>query len=292
MSGEIIQPKDFVISRLSYGAPKQQNNGGKTIYISYADKQLLMQTPVMTAPFGVSVWPSDNGGPDKYNLDVSFDGMDGKEPLRQFYAVLEAMDERVVNDAMENSQLWFKKRFPSKDVVLALYTATIKQHKDRETGEVTNQYAPKFKMSLPMRDGKFSFPVFDSKRASIDIFDVINSEGRGKGSRVQAIVMCSCVWIVGTKFGVTWKVRQLKLSEPAKLKGYAFVRTEDDDEEEDEVAADAQAAGSGAPKPAAAANCSLLESSDEEDGPDELDLPAAAAAAAAGGAKPRKPAAH
>jgi hypothetical protein len=259
MSGEIILPKDFVISNMSYAQPKQQNNGGKTIYISYSGKQMLMQTPMMPAPFGISVWPSENGGPDKYNIDVSFDNRESKETVQQFYTVLEAIDKQVVKDAMDNSQLWFKKRFPSVDVVEALYTPTIKLSKDKNTGEVTNQYAPKFKMVLPLKDNKFAFPAYDSNRNVIDLFDVIRSEGRGKGSRVQAIVMCSAVWIVGTKFGVTWKVRQLRLSEAARMNPYAFVSTGDDDD--DVVPSE--------PAKRATATPLLLEDSDDENDVDK-----------------------
>ena len=64
-SSEIILPKSFDISKLSFSQPKQLTTGGKTIFVNYSGNQLLMQTPDMKTPFGVSVWPGDNGGPDK-----------------------------------------------------------------------------------------------------------------------------------------------------------------------------------------------------------------------------------
>ena len=268
-ANEIVLPKHFDISRLTYGQPKQQSTGAKTIFIGYGGKQLYLQTPEMKAPFGVSVWPSDNGGPDKHSIELSFEGRELREPLEQFFNVVSSIDKRLTHDAMDNSQLWFKKKYPSVDVVEALQTPTIKYSKDRETGEVNTRYAPTFKMTLPLKDGKFQFPCYGSKREEIDLNDVIQS-GRSKGARVQAIVQLSAVWIVGTKFGLMWKVRQLKISEPVRLAGYAFQPTEEDapDDEEDDAEVPAPVVRRIAAPPSArrvAAAGGMMAESDEDD---------------------------
>ena len=268
MSDAIMLPKNFVVDRVSYSSPKQLENGGKSIFINYNDKQLLVQTPDMTAPFGVSFWPGERGSPDKYNLDLSFVGREARPALREFETMLDTLCTRVISDAMENSQAWFKRRFPSLDVVEALFTHSVKKSKDRETGEINDKFPPNFKASLPFRDGKFLFPVFDGHRNMIDLMDVVNSETKGKGSRVTAIVQCSAVWIAGGKFGLTWKVKQLKLAEPARLTGYSFQPT---DEDVDDLIEDVDVAPSH-PTPRRArdvvveeARELLMHSSDEED---------------------------
>ena len=268
---DIVLPKNFTVDRITYGQPKQLENGGKSIFISYNEKPLLVQTPDMNAPFGISMWPGERGAPDKYNVDVSFAGRETRPQLQQFFGMLEAISERVISDAMENAQTWFKRRFPSRDVVEALYTPIIKYSKDRETGEINTQYPPNFKMSLPFRDGQFQFPVYDGKRNTLNLLDIATGDTRGKGSRVSAIVQCSAVWLAGGKFGVTWKVRQLRISEPARLSGYAFQRTEEDEEEDDlfvEPAAAPPNGNSSRPAPrdviAEEAQRLILESSDEE----------------------------
>ena len=235
-TSDIVLPKNFAVDRITYSNPKQLETGAKSIYISYNEKQLLVQTPDMTAPFGISMWPGERGAPDKYNIDVSFTGRESRPQLQSFFDMLEAISERVITDAMDNAQSWFKRRFPSRDVVEALYTPIIKYSKDRNTGEINSQYPPNFKMSLPFRDGQFQFPVYDGKRNLINLHDIATGDTRGKGSRVSAIVQCSAVWIAASKFGVTWKVRQLRISEPARLTGYAFQKTEEEEEEEELVA--------------------------------------------------------
>ena len=81
-TGEVVLAKNFDITKLSFGQVKQQTTGGKTIFISYNGNPLYIQTPEMKTPFGVSLWPGENGGPDKYSFDLSFDGMDSREPLK------------------------------------------------------------------------------------------------------------------------------------------------------------------------------------------------------------------
>ena len=283
-TSEVILPRNFDIRQLTYGQPKQQTTGGKTIYINYGDKHCYMQTPEMKAPFGISVWPSDNGGPDKYSLDLSFEGREVREQLQSFFDSLNAVDKRLVNDAMDNSQLWFKKKYPSVDVVEALYSPTVKYSKDRETGEISNRYAPTFKMSMPFKDGKFQFPAYGSRREELDLNEVIQS-GRSKGARIKAIVQLGSVWIVGNKFGLSWKVRQLMLSEPVRLTGYAFQATEEDAPEDDEepampvvvkraVPPPAKASSAAAPKRSSAASAMMPESDDEGDNGDAAAVPA------------------
>jgi hypothetical protein len=236
-SSDIVLPENFDINLLTFGQPKALGTGAKAVYISYNGNPLILQTPPdMKAPFGISVWPSDNGGPDKYNLDVSFEGKDQRPPIKQLFDVLSAIDRRMVIVANDNAQGWFKKKFPSLDVVSALYTPTVKMSKDRDTGEITDRYPATFKMSLPRKDDDFIFPTYGSRREIIDLKQAIEC-GRTKGARAQALVQLSSVWIAGGKFGLSWKVKQLKLSEATRLEGYAFQKTAEDVEEPEPVAA-------------------------------------------------------
>ena len=263
----ILLPKQFDATKVSFGQPRLQGTGGKIIFVQYGDSRFLVQTPEMKAPFGVSFWAGENGAPDKYSLDISMDGADARPAVRAFQDMVDALDRTLIKTAMEQSNAWFKKRFANEDVVEALYTRSLKYAKDKETGEITTKFAPTLKMVLPTKDGKFDFPVYNSKREEIDLMELVHA-GRTKGARVQAILQLTSVWIVGTKFGLSWKVRQLKVSEPARLTGYAFQRTEEDEEEDDvEVpAAPASAKKAAAPLQKAVGGGMLPDSDAEDDG--------------------------
>lgn len=230
----IVLPSDFDVSKISYSEPRTLDNGGKVIYVSYNKKKLIMQTPEMQAPFGLSKWNNDGASADKYSLDLSFKDKATRPVLSKFFDGLKALDSKLVEDGLANCQTWLKKQFKSLDVVEALYTPIIKHAKDKN-GEVTDKYPPTFKMTIPFNGTNFTCDVYDGDRNQVDILSL-----ETKGARVSAIVQCVGIWIAGTKFGCSWKVLQMKVSPPARIKGYAFKEIDekvekDLDDDEDDV---------------------------------------------------------
>lgn len=287
MANMVLLPKDVDVTHIEYGPVRNMESGSRSININYRSSPthshpLVIQTPRMECPFGFSSWSNkgDNGGaqvPEKFSLDVSFRGREARDALRTFEDMLRSFDSRLIDDCFANGEglAWLKKKMPSKEVVVALYRPSCKDSKDPE------RYAPTFKMSLPCRDGKFGFSTFNSRREPINLMDVINSDQRGKGCSVQAIVQCGGVWLAGTNFGVSWKVKQLMITEAPSLNVFAFKTTEEDDDEDftvedetkDAAAASAAAAaptrkevGGGSGGGAAAGQMMLQSSDDEEEG--------------------------
>jgi hypothetical protein len=54
----------------------------------------------------------------------------------------------------------------------------------------------------------------DAARAPINFEDVMDNL---KGARISAIVQCAGVWIAGGKFGCSWKVLWLKITQPQTI---------------------------------------------------------------------------
>ena len=238
----MIRPREFDISKMDYSEPKQLSNGGKAVYLNYDSKQLVVQTPLMSCPFGLNLY--DGGDYPKYSVDVSFRDMDNNDKLREFYDMMEAIDEQMVEDAVKNSMAWFKKRKQSKEVVKALYSPLVKLSRDRETGEPDGKYPPTFRVKLPYRDGNFTFEAFDDKKEKIPSADV--EKWLGKGAQVRCLIRCTGLWFAGGKFGTTWRAEQVKINPPKGLAGYSFVDDSDDEEgggDEEEVLDDSDLDG-------------------------------------------------
>jgi hypothetical protein len=217
----IVRSSDISVEDISFSKQvKTLESGYKMVWVTYKNAPLIIQLPKMKAPFGLGKWTDEKGVVEKYSLDLSFAGKDSNEKLQATYDMFHALDEKVVDAALENSVEWFKKRYTSKEVMEALYTPIVKQPKD-------DKYAPTIK--LPMKEtagGDFVCKVFDTNRSEINMKEI-----DCKGSDVQAIVQCSHVWIAGGKCGVSWKVSQLKVQPRPALTEYAFQPDEDDDEE-------------------------------------------------------------
>ena len=223
----IILPSSFDVSSVSYSAPRTLDNGGRAIYMSLNRSPIVIQTPEMVAPYGVSNWNDDGKGPDKYSLDLSFKGKEGRENLNTFFEKMVALDKKLVQDGVDNSMTWLKKKYNSVDVVEALYTPMVKYAKDKTTGEITDKYPPTFKLKIPFVNSAFQCEVYDTKRKSVNLKELIDT-GAFKGAKVTAIIQCLGIWVAGGKYGCSWKVLQMRVSPPQTIKGYAFKDLEDD----------------------------------------------------------------
>lgn len=219
----ILLPKNFHIQNVTFGNIKSLDNGGKTIYIGYNGKPLILQTPEMTAPFGSTKWSPTGSdvGKDKYSLEMSFKGLETSTNLQNFHNLIEQLDEKFVETALDNSTNWFKKKYNSKDVLAALYTPLLKRSKNKETGEPDDKYPPTFRINLPFKDDKIDCEIYNKEKQIIPLASI------DKGSKVTAILQCLGIWVAGGKFGCSWKVIQLRVIAPEAIRGFAF--NEDDD---------------------------------------------------------------
>jgi hypothetical protein len=218
-SNNVLLYKNFDASAVSCGDLTKNKAGGNQVTLLYqGNKQrIMLQTPAMSAPFGVSEYvPENNVGPIKYSLDVSFKGTDPK--IQSFYEKIQQMDQRMIDLAVENSPAWFGKKM-SKEVVEELYRPLIKPSKQPD------KYAPTMKFKIRALE---TVEAFDKDR---ERFDMVNFQS---GSTVKCIVDFAPVWFVNKQFGLTMTVNQLAVeSTPAgKLHGFAF-QNESDSELED-----------------------------------------------------------
>lgn len=231
----IMLPSKFDVSCVHYGTPRTNDNGGKTIYMSFNKGPIVLQTPEMFAPFGKQKWENDKGA-TKWTLDLSFKGMDTREQLQSFYEKMNELDDKLIDDGVQNAFEWLKKKGASRDVVKALYTRLVRHPVDKNTGEVTDKYPPTFKLTLPYKDGAYQCEVYDNTRKLVDLAAL-----ETKGARVTAIIQCLGIWVAAGKYGCTWKVLQMRVIPPQSIRGYAFKEVEeavdldDDDEDDDDI---------------------------------------------------------
>lgn len=212
-------------SKVTYGPPKNLDNGGKIIPVYHKNQPFIIQVPELLAPYGLSKWEGDKGLM-KYHFDLSFGNKDEQPEKGIFLQKMLDIDQKFVQDALSNSMAWFKKKYNTEDVIKALYTPLVKYGKDKETGEISDKYPPTFKAQIPFKDGKFACEVYDNKRKLVNLNDL-----ETKGSGVAAILQCSGIWVAGGKFGCTWRVVQMKINpRNKKITGYAFVDDDSDDE--------------------------------------------------------------
>ena len=282
----VIYPSSFQSKAITLSAPRTLASGAKQAYLNYSGERLVMQTAVaMSSPFGLNAFQSQNG--TEYSVDLSFRGVDNRPELQEFKKVLEQMDELMINEGVKNSKTWFKADL-NKEVIKAFYTPTLKYSKDKE-GNVLS-YPPNIKVKLPKRNGEWDTKFYDLNGTpfkGIPVEDMIV-----KGTQITAIIECGGVWFAGSKFGLTWRAKQIAIHKlPEKMGEFAFkglgsapapqADEEDEDGDEKEIEDDAAfqapaaAATSQLQKPSAvAAMMPQAEQVDDEDGDDVEPIPA------------------
>jgi len=186
-------------------------------------RPLSLETPWMKAFVGVSKYeaPGPNSRP-KYKLPVSFHRLDDYSRQGVFKRFFAALDEKLVDEGFENSAAWLKRSGEPKAVIKAFYSAGLSYSKDKQ-GMIDERYPPKLQFKLGTYENddgsvRFAAPVYQDKETRLE--DV--EEAIQKGGEVKAIVDCSGVWGVNGKFGLGWRVAQLKVKERKNFNSYAF----------------------------------------------------------------------
>lgn len=231
MSGfKPLKPQNVNAEKIEIAPLKKLDNGANIAYLNYEGKPIYITTPELDVPFDGQWWPEgDNGG--KWSLKVNL----RKGECDHLIGLLQKMDSKLKEKAMENSVAWFKKRNMSADTVDTLYTPMLKEDIDPDSGEATGKYPPSMAFKIVKRDGNVACKVFGDNKMEYNVTDessdnfVNMTDLLKKGAKVKLLLRCNGLWVANGKFGCTWRAEQLKVTRAATFDDYAF---DDSDEEE------------------------------------------------------------
>jgi hypothetical protein len=197
---------------INFSIISKTNKGGKIVFLSFDNNERIkIQTPVLSAPFGVSSYDDGTGQPRSHVLDASFKGYESNAKISAFLGKCRAFDERLLNAATEHSNTWFGKAM-SKELVSEFLRRSVREPNDPK-------YAPTLRMKITT-----GTEFFSERR------EPVKMEYVTKGSTFRAILELSSVWFLNKNFGVTWKIAQLAVvSRPDRLTGFAFKGEDEDD---------------------------------------------------------------
>jgi hypothetical protein len=184
----------------------------KKIVITNKDGgHLRVQAPRLYMPFGICGFTPEVG-PTKYTLDLSLTGWDEDGGyVQKFYQTLREVENMVVDAVVAQSEEIFQKPM-TKEELLPMFNSNIKENPG---------HAPKFrvKVDTDMND-VMKADVFDANKERLSK-DAMTHGLYSRNSGRPIVEMCS-VYFLNRKFGVTWKLHQLQVFEPERLKGFQF----------------------------------------------------------------------
>jgi hypothetical protein len=271
MSSPIL-PKNFDVSNMKYTELKTMQSGSKSVYIHYGSSKLRIQTPVLSLPYGIGEgydekMAAKNGTPlnkpaseKKYDLTVSFKGMESNPKVSKFHDVLKEIEQAVINQVFDNRSEWLKDDYDgNKNFVAKLCNPIVKLDKDQKTGKIVGKYPPTLKVKLPYdgKNEKFTFDSYDMDNQEIEFESIIKNL---KGAYTQLIIELTGIWIAGGKYGCSWKVisGKFQISQNTKVAFIEDSDTEKIENEENEEESDVEA-------DIVAPSTTILPNSDEEE---------------------------
>lgn len=230
----VVTVSSFDAKKLSVSDVKKLDNGSSQVYINYDGKRLRLQAPRLSVPYDAGDYKDNK----KYKVSFSFKGMDTNPKVSAYFKVLEAIDNFVIDAATKNAAKWFKMPGASRDVVGTIYTPSVKYAIDAATGD-RKDLPPTQSVALKTPKGAFDTEMYDHKNQSIEGLTPV--EVLRRGAEVTPIVDATGIWIADKKFGLSWKLHQVRIDvagEGGATRGFLGV-------EEDSSAPAAGGAGGG-----------------------------------------------
>ena len=230
----ITTVKNFDINRVTYGAVKANKNGkGKSGGIYYGGKKLLLQIPLVFT-WGASEMVDEENGKKSYSVSIPIKN-DKSEASYPIFAAMNAIQEKVLDDASSHSKEWFGKNMP-REVAEALFTPMVKYPKVSKTDSSPDySKTPSLKTKIQFWEDKFTIEIYNMEKEQL--FGPQNQDSdpialMPQGTYMAGLIECGGLWFTGTGFGVTWKLIQAKIRPPVKITGFSLV---DDEDEEDQL---------------------------------------------------------
>lgn len=246
MSFKPMKPSEVNVSKVSFSDFKKLGDHANIVYVNYDKNQFYVKTPELVLPFDSGTMFADqkNDKNGKYSIRVSLENYKTEgHPDNDFYKVLTELDEMILKEGQKNAFSWFKKKTISDELIKEIYNPLVKFSTDRETGEVTDKYPPTFTFKIMQRDEKILCKCYDgNSKSKNDELNVNNKEEEDyktlesllkKKSKVKMLLRCNGVWVVGGKFGCTWRADQIMITPAPGFDDCAFL--EDSEDEPDEV---------------------------------------------------------
>jgi|AntAceMinimDraft_6_1070360.scaffolds.fasta_scaffold43416_1 hypothetical protein len=239
MARELITDfSEFSPKTVTYGEPRMNARGGKSIKIMDARKnKLILSTPIMLT-WGINKMVDEDTGKVSYTASLQFPSQDyANDDTTLFFNKMKEFEDNLLSDCVKNGKEWFSKPKLSREVAEALYTPVLKYPKDKATGEPDYSRSPTIRVKIPYWEGKFNTELYDMNENLI--FDSTNAEEVlenvsfetliPKTSHILACMQCNGIWFAGGKFGVTWQLVQAMIRKPVRIQGGCFLRPKSSD---------------------------------------------------------------
>jgi len=240
MAAKLITSYDnFIPSSISYGAPRTNARGGKSIKIQDEKRNNLVLTTPLLLTWGINKMTDEKTNNDSYNIALQFPGEGySNDSTDLFFDKIKEFESLVLDSCVENSKEWFGKPNMSRELAKELMYPILKYPKDKETQELDYSRPPTMKIKIPYWEGKFNLELYDTEREQLfnptmssNLSDGDFEQYIPKTSHIVGVIQCNGVWFTSGRFGVTWQLTQAIVRRPVRIEGKCFLSLGSDDQQ-------------------------------------------------------------
>jgi len=199
------------------GKPEFGVYTSRKIVLSKNDKPVRFQIPKLYMPFGISGFTPDYGQ-KKWNVDFSIKNWDQDGSYNQkFFRFLLELENQVIDHIHTNCEQIFHTAL-SRDAILQMFNSNLKYSDGRD---------PRFRVKVDTDLEDHIKPVIFNENE--DDITSVAEEKLHSHKMGSAIVELNSVYFMNKRFGLTWKLHQLKVFEPQAKKHSGFMFNEKTD---------------------------------------------------------------
>lgn len=220
MSPPLIVPRNFDPTKISFQKIDRNKHGGRSIKIQYDGRsQILIQTPAVYLPFGLSVFAEQDSGKTSTTLEASLcSSAHDDDKMNKFVEVLHAIDNAVFEHCLENSTECFGK-LVKRDVLEEFFRSVVKEGRPkRNPANEGDKWPPQMRVKI---SATTTPRVFDTDLNELEWKSELSSYAR---HTVKMILNVQPVWFVNKMFGVSIRLLQMIIVDaPSNDNGCLFV---------------------------------------------------------------------
>jgi hypothetical protein len=209
----IIKMSEWNPSATKYMTPKLNEKGGKSINVisNQTNRSIHLTLPLLMT-WGITDFTDDKTGESdgKFSMSLNFPNTEYATPETNLaLQKLKDFEEKLLNDAVANSEAWFGKK-QSREIVEYGFFPFLKYSKNKETKAIDYTRAPSIRPKVPKYGEDWKVEVYDTKMnllfPSPNLASPIDLVP--KQSNVASVISCGGIWIGGKGWGLTWKLVQ------------------------------------------------------------------------------------
>jgi len=206
----VVTASTFSAANLKIDSTKKQldSSPAAIVYLNYNGGRLRVQTPRLTVPFNAGDFQGN--GKFKVNLDLKNRTTDPK--VKAYYDMLSAIDKAVVQQGVKSSANWLGLKGVGEETINALYTKSVRVSKDKNGKD--REPIQSIAIKKNYKTGEFDTALYDKQNRKIEGKNPL--EVLRRGAQVTCILDATSIWVAGGKFGISWKLVQVRVDVDAE----------------------------------------------------------------------------